>query len=251
MPEIPESEIQKKIYTLIEKNPGLYLSMIAELLSMRLTEVEYHLLVMERNKTLIIIKEGNSERYYIGKKQEGIQEKRTSDIRKKIYDLIGKHPGLHLSKIAELLNIRISLAEYHLKYLEKQKKIISVKEGSYYKRYYIKDSGVEEHDKKLLSLLRQEPPSKIVFFLLKHPNAKYRDIQEYLNISAPLLSYHLTKLANMGIIDTPTHDLKGYTLRNKKDLTSFLMKYKIHVLIESFKDIWSELDYYDRQGSAK
>ena len=41
------------------------------------------------------------------------------EIRKKIFSLIVKNPGLNIRKIAELLNIETSLTIYHLRYLLK------------------------------------------------------------------------------------------------------------------------------------
>ena len=82
-----------------------------------------------------------------------------NEIRKKIYDLISKNPGLHLSKLAELLNIRSSLAEYHLTYMEKHNLIFSVKkEGEYYRRYFLVDSDLGVRDKAIISNLNRLPP---------------------------------------------------------------------------------------------
>jgi len=249
MSDLPDSEIQKKIYDLISKNPGLYLSKIAELLDMKISLVEFYLLRMEKDRILTVVKETGFGRYYVEKKEVGIQGTRIADVREKIYGLISKNPGLHLSKIAEMLNMRISLAEYHLNYLEKTNRIIAVKEGGYYKRYYTEESEVGDKEKKIIALLRQEIPLKIVLFLLKNPNAKYKEIQEHLNMSAPRLSYHLNKLTKNGIINVPSFDVKGYSLKNKKEIVKFLKKYKFHAVIESFKDMWAQLDYYDRDGS--
>ena len=59
-----------------------------------------------------------------------------SETQKDICDIIAKNPGIHLSKIAELLNMKISVAEQYLLTLEKKETIISV-ESEGYKRYYI------------------------------------------------------------------------------------------------------------------
>ena len=45
-------------------------------------------------------------------------ESHEDEIRRKIYDLIYRRPGLHLSKIAELLTFNISEVENHLSFLE-------------------------------------------------------------------------------------------------------------------------------------
>jgi len=57
------------------------------------------------------------------------------ETRRKIYDLISKNPGLHLSKISELLKMRISLVEYHMRYLEK---IVTVDKKTGFSRYFLK-----------------------------------------------------------------------------------------------------------------
>ena len=86
------------------------------------------------------------------------------EIRKKIYKLMLKNPGMNLSAIAEQLKISVALADYHLHHMEGNELITIVKEGGY-KRYYVKgEIGAE--DKKVLSLFQQEIPLKIVLYLL-------------------------------------------------------------------------------------
>ena len=247
---LPDPNTIQKILDLLTKNPGLYLSKIAELLDMKISLVEYYLLYMESNKQIYSIKNQGVEQYYIEKKRKkGLQEKRVSDIRENILDLIEKQPGLHLSKIAESMDMRVSHIEYHLKYLEKQNLIHAVRERGYFKRYYLKESHVDEHEKQIISLLRQEITLKIVLFLLKNQIAKYKDLQHHLGMSAPRVSYHLTKLVDHGLIETPNPTSKGYTLKNPKEIIHFLRKYKLHTVIDTFKDIWATLDYYDRAGN--
>lgn len=246
MNEFSDQDIEKKIYGFIEKNPGLYMSKIAELLDMPVSSLENYLEKMQRDKIITSIEETGYERFYVEKGKAGAKDKRITEIRERIYYLVSKNPGLHLSKIAELMDIRISLLEYHLKYMEKHDEIIAVKEGGYYKRYYTKDSGVGYQDKKIIELLRQEIPLKIVVFLLKNPNSKYKEIQEYLGISAPLLTYHLNKLTENGIVNAPSYTSKEYSIADKKEITRLLKKYRMHAVIDGFKDVWSDLDYYDR-----
>src|SRR5512136_827411 len=92
------------------------------------------------------------------------------DTRRKIFDLVSRNPGLHLSKIAEVLQMSVQLVEYHLLYLEKNVVVYAERESGF-TRYYIK-GGIGTADKKILSLLRQEVPLKITIFLLKNDNSK-------------------------------------------------------------------------------
>ena len=166
------------------------------------------------------------------------------EIQKKIYDLISKNPGLHLSKIAEMLNMRTSLAEYHLQKMEKNKLILSVKDGSgHYKRYYVEDSDIGTEDKRILALLRQEIPLRIVVYLLIKNKLRHKDLLKNLDIASSTLSFHINKLIKNGIIEINTYgDERGYTIRNKKKIIRLLIKYGLHLIVEDFKDVWQDLN---------
>jgi predicted transcriptional regulator len=160
------------------------------------------------------------------------------EIRKKIYKLLLLNPGLNLSKIAELLNISIPLADYHLYFLEENGLITIEKEGGY-KRYYVKgEIGVEE--KKILSLLQQEIPLQIVLVLLKLPGSKPKDIREHLGLSPALLAYYLKKLVKYGMItETVSEEKNQYVVTKEQDVMKLLISYKSNVLLQRFKDTWT------------
>jgi predicted transcriptional regulator len=164
------------------------------------------------------------------------------ETRRKIYELITKNPGLHFSKIADMLHLRLSLVEYHLLYLEKNKIIISVKEKGY-KRYYVEGTKIGVEDKKILSLLRQEIPLRIVLFLIKNANSKHRDILKYVDCAPSTLSYHLKKLVTNGIIAIKNNFGKEgvYNIVNKNEIIKIIVSYKPYAVLESFKDIWGDL----------
>lgn len=160
------------------------------------------------------------------------------ETRRIIYDLIEKNPGLHLSKIAEMLNIRISLVEYHLAHLERNDVIIAIKDTGY-KRFYVKSVEIGVRDKKILALLRQETPLKIVLFLLKNPKSVHKDILSILDIAPSTLSYYLKKLIEKEIIiEGMLGEEKGYNVKDEKSIIGLLVRYKPYQLLESFKHVW-------------
>jgi len=162
------------------------------------------------------------------------------ETRRKIYDLIAKNPGLHLSKIAELLGMRISLVEYHLFYLEKNELLVPVDEAGY-NRYYVKGE-IGTADKKALALLRQNFPLRIVILLLKCDSSQHKELLQNLDCAPSTLSYHLKKLVKCGIVSVQSYgEEKGYSIVDKPMVTRLLVKYKPYSLIESFKDVWVDL----------
>lgn len=249
MSGFPDSEKQKKIYNLIFHNPGVHLSKIAELLNMKISEVEYYLQYFEKKGIINVTKEAGYERYYIEDRRVKTRDKRTLGIRKEIYDIVAKNPGLYLSKIAEMLDMSIPLTDYHLRYMERNREIIAVKDArGYYKRCYIAESRIESQDKKVLEVLGKKIPLKIVLFLLKRSNLKHKEILKRLDISSSTLSYHLTKLVNTGILDVRSYGKeKGYTLKDRDEIIRTLKKYELHIelqlAIEGFKDLWENLQY--------
>jgi len=162
------------------------------------------------------------------------------ETRRKIYDIVAKNPGLHLSKIAELLDMRVSLAEYHLFYLEKNQLVVPVNESGY-TRYYAKGE-VGTEDKKVLGLLRQNVPLRIILLLLKCDTSQHKELLQNLDVAPSTLSYHLKKLVTCGIISVQAYgEEKGYSVINKEMVTRLLIRYKPYNLIDSFKDIWVDL----------
>jgi len=162
------------------------------------------------------------------------------ETRRKIYDLVTKNPGLHLSKIAELLDMRISLVEYHLIYLVKSQLFNANKESGYL-RFYVKgEIGIE--DKKILSILRQDVPLQILFYLLKNDNSQHKAILENVNIAPSTLSYHLKKMVKFGVLSVKSYgEEKGYFVNDRELIVRLLVKYKPYNLLEGFKDIWIDL----------
>ncbi len=162
------------------------------------------------------------------------------NTRRQIYELVLKNQGLHLSKIAEILNMNISLVEYHLLFLEKNGIVYSDKTSGY-ARFYTK-TGIGNSDRSTLSVLRQEIPLQIVLYLLKTNIAPHKDILKICNVAPSTLSYHLKKLVKHGIISTTTYgEERGYSITNKEEIIRLLVQYKPFSITKSFQDLWDDL----------
>lgn len=163
------------------------------------------------------------------------------DSRRDIYELVEDQPGVHLSKIADLLEMNVSLAEYHLRFLEKNDLIKSVKKKGY-KRYFPTKEMVEPEDKEILFELRKEVPLTIVFLLIENGRMTHKEILKEMDIAKSTLSYHLKKLEDMDILNSKKYGKKkGYSLKNRKEVVQLLVKYKPQDVIDGFADIWKDL----------
>ncbi len=162
------------------------------------------------------------------------------NTRRKIYEVVLKNQGLHLSKIAELLDMHISLVEYHLLFLEKSGIVYSEKTSGF-TRYYTK-TGIGDSDKQKLSILRQEIPLRIILYLLKTTNAPHKDILLICDVAPSTLSYHLKKLVKHGIVTMTSYGKeRGYAIADKEELIRLLVQYKPYSVLESFQKIWDDL----------
>lgn len=161
------------------------------------------------------------------------------DTRRNIFHCIQKNPGITLTELANQLNLSIQLIDYHILFL-KQHELISMTKEQKFKRCYIKGSiGVEE--KKLLSILRQEIPLKIVMFLLQHPYRRHVEIRRFLCMSSPRFSYHLRKLVQNHIVkEDHTDCASGYVVENKEKIIQLLIQYQPAYLATLVDEAWKD-----------
>jgi predicted transcriptional regulator len=244
MSELFTDEATHHIQKIIQKNPGITLSKIAELLNMKVVTVEHCLSQLQKKGELQITLDEGFIRYYHKETRQNFDEKRNIETRQKIHALIMNNPGLHLSIIAKQLNMSIPLVEYHLSRMEKDHQLKSVKGvGGYYKRFYLQGSEVGVKEATLLALLRQKTPLQIVLLLWKNPRIQHKDILEKLSISKSTLTYQLDKLIEYGIVEqNHSGEEKGYILKNEQELIWIIRRYKLDQTLDRFKDLWSNLD---------
>ena len=70
----------------------------------------------------------------------------------------------------------------------------------------------------------------------------HKELAEHLNLAPSTLSYHLNKLVNEELIEVCRYgDEKGYVLKNRKKLITFLIRYEIHTVLDRFKDMWENI----------
>jgi len=154
-------EIHRRIFDLLQEQPGLYLSKIAEGLNMSVQLAEYHLLTMEKNNLIIGIKEkgGYFRTYYLKDSGVGIDERRIVALLRqehllRIVSIILKHPNIQNKELARYLDITPGTLSHHLNRLEEYQ-IIEVNSYGREKGYSIKKK------KEIMRIMRKYIVDKI------------------------------------------------------------------------------------------
>ncbi len=164
------------------------------------------------------------------------------EARRTIYEFVVSSPGTHLREIQRQIDLPLGTVEYHLKYLVDKEMLVEKTEGNYKRYYPIGMYG--SVDKKLLSLLRQEIPRRIVMKLLLNPGINFKALSEGFHVSASTLSYHLSKLVKGEVVRKIKKGRESlYYVNNQEEVAKVLLTHRksfLDGLVESFANLWEE-----------
>ena len=169
--------------------------------------------------------------------------------RKDLYDFVRRNPGFHLREVSRSLNLSITLADYHLRFLEKHDLVTSSMDGEY-KRFYprstpgLSDSrpALTDADRQILGFLRQPVPLRVMNFLMEREDATHKLILEQVAVSPSTLSHHLKKMQAAGIIDRAELKERGYRILNPKSVARLMATYELASSdqVDTFIRVWGE-----------
>lgn len=164
------------------------------------------------------------------------------DIRKKIYNVIKKNPGLHFRELQRRVGIATGALQYHTDYLMK-KHLVRIEKETKFIRYYLVRQNFE--DTALMSFLRQESMRKILVFLMQRKFANNISISKASGLSTSTASWHLDKLSEAGIIEKSRKGRKTYyRISDKERVASLLVSYRKSFLddvVDNFVEIWEDM----------
>jgi len=139
--EILANENRRKVYSVIEANPGIHMRELQRVLDMPLTTLEYHLTYMARKKILFKESESHYKRYYVRpldsddkKILSALRQKRMREIVFEV--LINKKVKYQF--LADYLKLPNSTLSFYLKYLVENMVLVKEKIG-YENIYTIRD----------------------------------------------------------------------------------------------------------------
>ena len=99
-------------------------------------------------------------------------------------------------------------------------------------------------DRKLLSLLRQMIPRRIVLFLMKNPGSSFGEIAKALDMPPSSLSFHVKKLVKAEVIDRVKKGrVSFFRVRDPERVWSNIQAHKqsfLDELVDRFVSTWTE-----------
>jgi predicted transcriptional regulator len=139
---------------------------------------------------------------YTKLKKEDVMNQYT---RGKIHGYLLANPGDYFSSIGKALDISGGNLAYHLRVLERERKVVSRMDGIY-KRFYPRGSRIEHSAENELSSVQRS----IYDAIEETPGIIQREIASLLGVTSATVSYHLRKLVSRGLV---TARRKGMAMR--------------------------------------
>ena len=173
-------------------------------------------------------------------KEDEVLELKT---RRKIYHSILKKPGLHKRELTRQLNIAYSTLDYHIFHLKKRNLIMTESDGRFVRYYATGKIGSE--DKKIIAMLRQAVPRKIILYLILNPNTTHKTLRNHLGLAPSTTSFHLKKLADLNITNSQSVGKEtAYSINEVDYVTDLLVTYRTAFLgtaVEQFINTLADL----------
>jgi predicted transcriptional regulator len=172
------------------------------------------------------------------------EEVLANENRKKIYDTVKKHPGLHLRELNRRLDIPLSTLSYHLDFMVKYDLLERENDG-HYTRYYVK--GIKEDEKELLKIFRHKTLRKIILKILSEEKMKHQEILEFLEIPASTLSFYMNKLLEVDAVKLHKIGRENiYEINNQYKIARLLIIYRasfMDKLVDKVLSTWMEKEF--------
>ena len=169
--------------------------------------------------------------------------------RRGLFEFVRRNPGFHLREISRALNLSITLADYHLRFLEKHELVTSEMDGEY-KRFYPRSTpgqsderaALTEPERQILAFLRQPVPLRVINLLMERELATHKEILEHMTVSPSTLSHHLKKMQIVGVIERVQLKERGYRPAQPKVIARLMATYDLATQdqIDTFIRVWGE-----------
>lgn len=121
--------------------------------------------------------------------------------RQEVYERVKAAPGINFVQLSEQVAFGSSTLNYHLRVLEKNEYIASVKDGRYL-RFFDRQAGTYSGAKKTqASALRNTTTAAMARHIRDHPGVAQCDLAAAFGVTASTVNWHMTRLTGAGLVD--------------------------------------------------
>ena len=132
------------------------------------------------------------------------------------------------------------MLSYHLMYLERAGMLKSEADG-HRKRYFISRAFVEAQ-RRILGVLRQDVPRRIVLDILLHGERTFSELQIAAGVSKSTLSYHLQKMTSRDLLVRFRRERESvFAIKDMDEVSKLLVanRQSFHDdAVDRFADLW-------------
>lgn len=123
-------------------------------------------------------------------------------VRRKIYSILAENPGSYFFDLAKFLELPQGTLNWHLKRLEEDHLIKSLKYAG--KRIYYPAGLRSAEAERIFTVLRPKTSKKIFIYVLNNPGAFQSQIAQGIDppVHHDTVRYHLNRLEIVGLVDT-------------------------------------------------
>jgi predicted transcriptional regulator len=150
-----------------------------------------------------------------------VEDGQPGETSERILQFIQNNPGCHLRKIREMIGISQGTVQYHTDRLEKMGRITSTRSGFY--KYYFPVGIIQNNEKEILQILRQETARQILMFIVERQAPTQTDIVNSVGISASSVSWHMRRLIEFRLVEEIKEGkYKRYQLQDRKVSSKYI-----------------------------
>jgi predicted transcriptional regulator len=121
--------------------------------------------------------------------------------RQEVYERVKAAPGINFVQLAAQVGFGSSTLNYHLRVLERNEYITSVKDGRYL-RFFDRQAGTYSGAKKVqVSALRNAQTAAMARHIRDHPGIAQCDLAAAFGVTASTVNWHMTRLQSAGLVE--------------------------------------------------
>jgi DNA-binding MarR family transcriptional regulator len=143
---------------------------------------------------------------------------------RRILEFIISHPGVHLREICRTLGLGMGDVQYHIRRLERDGRISSVRRGLY--KFFYRANLFGERQRDVLSVLSLERPRELLLNIIEHPESTQEGLAGATQISQSTVSWHLRRLVDLGIVGSRRQGKTvTYSVAGGEEIATFVKTY--------------------------